>query len=333
MIQKRNNKLAPSALAIATALGSSLFFAQVHAADVELSGVVEVEAGLTKAEDNTESDAALATVEIGIDGTVAEGVDVHVLLLHEEDDTALEIDEGTITLSNLVGPLNLTAGQMYVPFGNFESNMISDPLTLEVGETRESVLSLGYDAHGVYGSLFMFNGNSESSNDNSSDFGLNVGYTTDTFDVGFSYISKFAETDTMEGTLTSVDDNSPAAFGVHAIVNMGSIQIIGEYISAAGEFDTVELAFDGEGATPSAYNAEVGFTTVLMGKETTIAASYQGTMQAAGIELAENRMILGVSSALNENTSLSLEFMNESDVEGGSGDAINIVTAQIAVGF
>jgi len=36
----------------------------------------------------------------------------------------------------------LTAGQLYVPFGAFETGLISDPLTLEIGETRESTVLL-----------------------------------------------------------------------------------------------------------------------------------------------------------------------------------------------
>ena len=309
--------------------------ASVYAAEMEISGVVEVEMGLVSTDDNTSSDISLATVEIGLDGTITEGVDVHILMLHEEDDTPLEIDEGTITLSNIADTsLSLTVGQMYLPFGKFESNMVSDPLTLEIGETRESTLALGYELDGIYGSFYVFNGNSENStDDNASDFGLNISYTTNTLDIGVSYLSSLAETDTMQESVDSAGDNVPGAIGMHAIVSMGKVKIIAEYVTAIEEFDAADFSFEGEASTPSAYSAEIAYTLSLMGKETTMAASVQGTKEAANAGLAESRIMFGLSSALKDNTSLSLEFMNESDVEGGEGDGTNIVTAQIAVAF
>jgi len=62
---------------------------------------------------------------------------------------------GTITLGNMeMFPVYLTAGKMYVPFGNFESNMIQDPVTLEIGETRESAGQVGFEHSGFYGSAY-----------------------------------------------------------------------------------------------------------------------------------------------------------------------------------
>jgi hypothetical protein len=109
---------------------------------VTLSGVVEVEAASSEDFAGADtSDITLATVELGLDAEITEWVNAHLLLLWEEDDTEpMDLDEGTITLGNLEKfPLYLTAGKMYVPFGAFESNMISDPLPLELGENRESV--------------------------------------------------------------------------------------------------------------------------------------------------------------------------------------------------
>ncbi len=333
MIINRRKKLSSVKAVLSTAL--LINCASVYSAEMEISGVAEVEMFLLNTKDNTTSDVGLATVEIGLDGTIAEGVDVHILMLHEEDDTPLEIDEGTIALSNIAGiPLSLTAGQMYLPFGKFESNMISDPLTLEIGEIRESTVAIGYELDGIYGSYYMFNGNSENSaDDNASDFGLNAGYTTNTLDIGFSYLSSFAETDTMQDSVSSAGDNVPGGMGLHAIVNMGPVQLIAEYITAIEKFDAADFAFESNASKPSAYSAEIAYTLNFMGKETTMAASVQGTKEAASAGLAESRIMLGLSTVLNDNTSLSLEFMNESDVEGGTGDGTNVMTAQIAVAF
>jgi hypothetical protein len=47
---------------------------------------------------------------------------------------------------------------MYVPFGNFESQIISDPLTLEIGEAGEDALQVGVEVEGFYDSIYTFNG-------------------------------------------------------------------------------------------------------------------------------------------------------------------------------
>lgn len=120
---------------------------------INLSGLIEVEAAHesydfsdTEETDTDSSDIALATVELGIDAEINKHVTGHVLLLWEEDDTEpVDLDEGFITLSGEdVVPLYLSAGKMYVPFGSFGSHFISDPITLEIGETRESAIRAGF---------------------------------------------------------------------------------------------------------------------------------------------------------------------------------------------
>ena len=117
----------------------------VGEAKVKVSGLIETEVGFSSADvnGNTEktSDTVLATIELAVDAELSDNVRGHILFLHEEDATPLEIDEGTITLGKDAG-WSYTMGRMYVPFGAFETNMVSDPLTLDMGETRESAIDL-----------------------------------------------------------------------------------------------------------------------------------------------------------------------------------------------
>ena len=71
---------------------------------------------------------------------------------------SIVVDGAVITLGNTEkNPVYLAAGKMAVPFGNYETQMISDPLTLEIGETAEDALQLGVEAGGFYGSVYAFN--------------------------------------------------------------------------------------------------------------------------------------------------------------------------------
>lgn len=120
---------------------------------IELSGLIEVEAGYVsidpkEGDSSDESDIAVATVELGVDAEITKHVLGHVLFLYEDGED-ISVDEATITLSGEdVIPAYLTAGEMYVPFGNFESHMISDPLTLEIAETREAAIQVGGQSGG-----------------------------------------------------------------------------------------------------------------------------------------------------------------------------------------
>ena len=118
---------------------------------VEFSGLVEVESSFSDKDrkmekDTKESDIVLATVELGIDVDIHKYVGGHLLLLWEEDDTEpVEMDEGIILLGGTDDfPFFLEAGKMYPSIGHFNSFFITDPLTLEMAETRESAVMLGY---------------------------------------------------------------------------------------------------------------------------------------------------------------------------------------------
>ena len=125
---------------------------------ITLSGAVEVEASHEAMDfkdpavtDTDNDDIVLATVELGVDVDFAKHVGGHVLFLWEEDDTdPVEVDEGFIILDGEdVVPLYLSAGKMCVPFGYYESHFISDPITLELGETKESALKGGVRLSGA----------------------------------------------------------------------------------------------------------------------------------------------------------------------------------------
>ena len=173
-------------------------------ANVQIHGVVEVEYGYN--EDYTKvdsSDIVLATVELALEASVNDNVDVEVVLLHEEDDTPLEVDVGVINLHDERSPLSLSLGQMYVPFGSFESNMVSDPLTLELGETRESTVLLNFESNGATAGFYLFNPElgEGADEDKATAFGLSLGYGNDTFSAGIDYISSIADTDGIQDFL------------------------------------------------------------------------------------------------------------------------------------
>jgi len=320
---------------------------------ITISGLLEAEAGYERMDyddpglknENT-SDAVLATMELGIDADIAEHVTGHALFLWEEDDTEpIDLDEGFISISGGdVTFLYLSAGKMYVPFGNFESTMISDPLTLELGETRESAIVVGCEREGFYGSVYVFNGDIDEDGEDSQidNFGANAGFTMEnddfSLDVGVCYINNLLDSDGLGDSVAETMDADGTAlseyvdgFGAHAIVNAGPFMLIGEYITA---LDEPEFVSDVPGAGTkseeiSAYNAEVAFTFDMAGKETTVGIAYQGT-DDAGDFLPESRVMGAIGVGIFENTSLALEYLHD---EFENDDEVDTVTAQLSIEF
>lgn len=306
-----------------------------------LSGVVEVEANHTKDFDgNSSSGLELATVELAIDAQAHPWVQGHVLFLYEEgDDDDVVIDEAFITIGNSKKtPFYLSAGRMYVPFGNFTTFMISDPLTLEMAETQESAVQVGYGSENWHSALYAFNGDTSEGDDSSTieQYGAHVGYSfaeqSWNVAVDTSYTSSLFDSDLLAeefGEAAVAGDYIPG-FGVQGILGIGNVTLIGEYIAALEDLD-----IEGEKINPYTFNVEGAIVVELLGHETAFALAWQGSEDLVNI-LPEQRFMASVGISLFEDTALTLEYTYDQDYDehdGGSDDNSKSLTAQLAYEF
>ncbi|WP_295406505.1 LbtU family siderophore porin [uncultured Thiocystis sp.] len=331
---------------------------------IEIAGLIEVEAGyVSPSEGDSESDVRLATVELGITAQVANWVKAGVSLLYEQDETDLEVDVAYITLANPEAtPVFLTAGQIYVPFGAYETNLVSDPLTLEIGETRENAIQLGGVLGDFSGSAYLFSGDNKVNGKNQiGSWGANLDYAHEEDDrawvFGVGYLNDLGDSDTLQDATNenrvavfeeAVEDGAdPGAFSVdptdrtggwtlNASATSGQFNVIGEYLAATDTFDTDSLSFRGKGAKPSAWNIEAGFTFPVMGRESVAAVAWQGTREALALELPKERWLVGWSIEIFDRTSLAFEWAHETDYgtsDGGTGNSGDSLIAQLAMEF
>jgi len=308
---------------------------------ISISGVVDVIANNTTSDDwsgETASDLVLDTFELAIDASAGDWTSAHILFLYEDgDDDNLNIDEAFITFANAdVSPFYATAGRMYVPFGNFSSNMISDPVTLTLGETREDALQLGFAAdNGFYGSAYIFNGDTEkaksdysAANNNTIDnYGLNLGYMMENndlaLDVGVAYINNIATSDTLQDIV--VDNGLCASdacikdyvggLSVYAIADYGQFSLIGEYVTALDDFKMAELTtINDKKLKPGAWNIEGAYNFQLLGKDSIMALGYQQTQDmhfdTETTDFFEKAWLASISASIADNTSLSVEWQH-----------------------
>ena len=304
-------------IAMATVLGFQA--TAIAEPTLEIGGVVEVEAS---SGDDT-SDITVATVEVGLAAQINEKVAAEVVLLHEEDETDLSIDTATINLA-FTDTLRVTAGQTYIPFGVFDSNMISDPLTLELAETSATALQADITTGPLIASLYTFNGvNAEEEIDN---WGVNFAWANDNLFLALGYLANIGDTDTIAAE--TLDSKVPG-ISMSAGVKVAGFSLTGEYISANDEFQigdgNADYQFTAR-AQPSATNIELAYST----GETTFAVGVQNTDEAEDLGLPEKRALAAISHELMENTLVALEWAGDEDYTGERSDT---VTAQLAVAF
>lgn len=322
---------------------------------IKFSGLLEAEASFGETYAGADqSDIVLATASFGLEAKVNDRISGTIVMLHEDDDTdPLELDEGYLTLDFGNG-MSLSGGRMYVPFGHFESHMISDPLTLEIGETRQSAFKLGYENSGVYANVYVFNGDTQEASsaangeDTIDQTGLNLGYAQEneglSYDIGVDYISNIADSSSLTGHTGFTDGNGDgqrelqsyiSATLIHASLRMGDWHLIGEYLKS-DKFNAADLAFNGQGAELSAHNLELGYNFEMAGRSATVSVAAQGTDEALALGLPESRMLIGLTTDIDDNTSLSFEYAKDDDYDtavGGTGNDKSTITLQLAVSF
>jgi len=310
---------------------------------VKVYGLVQIEAQYHQDYEDTDiSDIVVDEIDFGIEAQVNKWAKADIIFIYEEDGTPLGIDEAFLTLGNTdESPLYMAVGQMYIPFGNFESNMVSDPLTVDLAETGEKAAKFGFETDGLYGAVYMFNGATQNDDNNTIDhYGANIGFAQEgegfSYDVGINYINDMGDTDTLGEVLEEVDDyDYVEGIGGYLNLNFGSASLYAEYITALDEFSADNIAFKSNGAQPTAWNLEASYT-MNVGYETTVAIAYQGTEESVGLELPKTRLMGLVSLALNDNTSLSFEYALDEDYDeddDGTGKDGQSAILQLAVEF
>ncbi len=310
---------------------------------ISLSGAIEIEAAFedNDADDEDSSDVSLATAELGIDIELEKWAKGFALISWDDEDEKVIFEEAFITLGATDNiPYYLQAGKFYMPFGSFETNMVSDPFTQDMGEILDEGALAGIAISGFSGSVYLFNGESDEveEDDTLACFGASMGYVmeTDNFalTMGADWINNLLESGTLRDM---VADNGElkdyvAGYAFHAILNAGPFAVMGEYIGAN---DDIEFTSGDSFEAPSVWMVEAAYTFEVFSKETTFALGYQATDDAVGI-LPESKIMGAVGISLTDSLAFNTEYAVADDYDisdGGTGDDITSITLQLALEF
>ncbi len=297
---------------------------------VEIGGLVEVEAQHISPDigDNS-SDIYVATAEIGIAAQVNDWTNAEIVLLYEDEGNHsgdIAVDVAAITIADPNSIWFTTTGIYTLPFGSYGTNVISDPITLDLGETRDAAIEVGISTGNFSGSLYVFKGDQQNSIKN---YGASLGYTAEfsgaALTAGLGYVNDLAESDGIVDDATVMTNKAPA-WTANAELAMGPFTLIGEYLTATKSIQA--YAND----KPSAYNIEAAYAFTAMGKGSSVAIAFQGTDDAANTAggMDEKRIVGAYVMEIAEATTLGIEYMKSEDY---AGDKTDTITAQLAVEF
>lgn len=242
----------------------------------------------------------------------------------------------------LIGPPQgawfIDTGQFYLPFGRYETHMVSDPLTLDLGETRDISAALGFEQAGLFGAAYAFSQQDRNGDTGKLDaWGAELGYASQPggqpLRLTLGYLSDLGNSDTLRYLVAGGGQVGGLAFS--ALLEAGPWTFIGEVVSATRPFGPgagPALA----GHSPAAWMMELDYGFDFLDKEAQLALGYQGSAQAQALNLPRTRGLVTFNLGIYQYTTLQLEWAQDQDygeAEDGTGQAGNAFTAQVAVEF
>ena len=267
---------------------------------IELELVSESPAG----EDSTTS-AGVAKAELAIAAAIDDEVSGEIVVKH--DDGTIVIDAVTVTFEPADTGLAVTGGEQGLPFGVFDTNLVSDPLTKDLGDTGAVSLLIGGGVDLMSWSAFALNSADDEFGEN---YGVALGLAMEGKDAEFgldvSWINDIA------------NDGNPGGIAASARASVGAFSALAELVTA--------LDSGNSEAEPSAWMVETAFGFALGDRDATAAVGFQGSEDVEG--LAETRMLVGISVDVWDNVGVGVEWKQEEFAgQDGSNDTIAVLLA------
>lgn len=313
---------------------------------VEIGGAIELEAVYSDPYDqNRETTVDVGTAELGIAAQINDTVSGEIVV--DADDSDIVLADAVLVFEPEDSPVAVSAGLQRLPFGVYETNMVSDPFTKELGDTGEVSVVLGAETDLIALNLFAFDGdNQPSGKQRIEGFGASAGYALEqdgysvNLDVG--WINDIGDADGLQEVIADslgegmdYADHVPG-MSASAMASVGNVSVIGEYVTATDEFQPGEVDFRGRGAEPTAYMVEATYGFVLADWDATFALGYQETDQAVALGLPRSRVLGALSIDVMENVGIALEWARDDDYTlrgGGTDEEANTVTALLTAEF
>lgn len=260
------------------------------------------------------------------------------------------VDRGFLSIGNLnCFPMYASVGQLYVPFGQYTSAMVSAPLTQQLARTQARAVVLGYDEMGTYNGLnataYVFRGDSRNPPANSfftvgkvNNGGVNLDYSINNNkwngDLAAGYIANIADSQGMQlvpgqaGSFQGFGGPLPVsgaealvhrvpAVDVHGMVGVGAWDLIAEYVLTTTNFSSSDMTFNSHSAKPRAFHTELGYALPIT-QPTNVDVGYDQTTDSLALLLPQKRYIAVLNTSFWRDTIESLEYRHDINYSSSS---------------
>ncbi len=319
---------------------------------LSVTGLVQMQISSTENYNKDTSDDIVNSIaEIDIEKKVREDLYGRITLLHIDDQSPdtkeIFVDEAILTFGNPDNGFYFTGGKMYVPYGQYDSDFASYPLTYDMGLTNENAALIGFKMDKVSLELYNFNGDVDESGEanRNRNGGATLAFKDERDDwsgkASIGYINSFGDTDLLATIATKPSQNLVAAAAVGIDFSNKYFFIRGEWLGATEKFLATELKFRGRGAKPQAFKSEIGYKFPVAEKVGKVVLGYQGTEEALALEMPRKRGLAAVGLEITKGASIMYEFKREedyrtSDCAGticGTSKSANTHTLQLGLEF
>ncbi|MDH5517372.1 MAG: LbtU family siderophore porin [Gammaproteobacteria bacterium] len=303
-----------------------------------INGAIEIESHFSNDFTNqSTNDISVATLQLLFDSEINKHVSTHISLLHE-DDAPVSVDEASIQIK-ISNSVSLIVGQMYLPFGNHNSNMLSDSLSHEFSETNETSSLLKYESATVRSSIYIFNGETKTStpSDTIDNLGFDMAYVSDSIEVGFSYTNNISNSNLIAESVPLVASQPTvtayvSAASVYTNLKVGQVTAFFEHITALDEFSASDLSISTTKTSPEISSLEISIAI----QDTLFSIGFQSTQETIDFQLPKQRWLASYSRKVFKDTALTFELYTDKDysvADGGTNNDAASATVQLAVAF
>lgn len=317
---------------------------------LEIGGAIEVlVAHDSPYVDKSTSDNTLDTVDVAFTAEISDSASAE-LVLTKDDDSKIEVDTAAFTVGMEESPVSFTAGQFTLPFADFGTELVSDPMALEIGEVGETALQIAVETGGLSASVYAYNGDVDYKGDHRiNNFGVQADYEIEiggmSVNLGAGWLNDLRTADAYE---SDEEDWPPegakkvAGLAVAGGIGIGPVSFSGHYMSARDKFDELDVAagelpdafedtsltvadyeYASDLAQPSAYGIEMGYAFSLGGKDAVFAIGWQRTREALALDMPESRTLVGFSTELVEGVGIAVEYARHGDYDAKNCSAVH----------
>lgn len=276
------------------------------------------------------NDFVLDIVDISLDVDVTDNIKFSTVVEYADDeDIVVDSAQFDVALDK-EGKVLFSIGKLYLPFGRFNGDMISDPLTLELGEMRKTAAGLSYSPIDAFSlSAWVFSGDIEEEFNNAAvcveltpvdSIAFGAGLITDICE---GVISDSIELENEDGELLDYKQT----MGLNAWVELylsDSFSMFGEYMLALDEVEALD------NNQPKAWSIDLVYAIT---DSVTIAARYEGSKDFLVDEMPEIRVGGTLSYAFNDVVSVSAEYLYSEYNCEAELDYSHAATARLAFAF